>query len=416
MAFQFFRRKRRKHEEEAAESAEQESLAQEEGLPQDDVLAVDRMVREPITVEKEKINIHNDASRIAYLQRLHENILEGKRQCGSIKFEYGQVTSYLKDIQLIEQAPEEEKKELYGAANRIVELTEERLRLQKQTYKMTDAQKRAMENYEHLVEQDIKNLLEYEDFQVKIKHDLRQLGSEKNLLLADKREIVRGQKTLKSIGKALIGILAAIGAMLAALQFLFRVDITMPFLVTVVFAFAVALIILNEARKNRIDMIITEKKCNRAIYLSNKVKIKYVNNVRTIDYMCHKYQVRNATELDFVYGQYRKAKREWARQREGTIQLNENNQILMRELERLGVKDREIWFAQAKALVEPKEMVEVRHDLNLRRGKLREQLDYNTGVMEECLEEMERIRDENPEYAEEVERILGEDYETRSRL
>ena len=102
----------------------------------------------------------------------------------------------------------------------------------------------------------------------------------------------------------------AIGAMLAALLFLFRVDITMPFLVTIVFAFVVALIILNEARKNRIDMIITEKKCNRAIYLSNKVKIKYVNNVRTLDYMYHKYQVRNATELDFVYGQYRKAKRE----------------------------------------------------------------------------------------------------------
>ena len=79
----------------------------------------------------------------------------------------------------------------------------------------------------------------------------------------------------------------------------------------------------------------------------------------------------------------------------------------MRELERLGVKDREIWFGQAKALVEPKEMVEVRHDLNLRRSKLREQLDYNTGVMEECLEEMEKIRSTKPEYAVEVERILG---------
>ncbi len=398
MAFKLFRKKQRVKEEQITEPV----------VPQENILEVDRMVKEPITVEKEKVDISNDASRIAYLQRLHENILEGKRQCESIKFEYGQVTSYLKDIQLIDQAPEEEKQELYGAAYRIVELTEERLRLQKQTYKMTDAQKRAMENYEHLVEQDIRKLLEYEDYQVKIKHDLRQLESEKNLLLADKRDIIRGQKTLKSIGKALTGILVAIGAMLAALLFLFRVDITMPFLVTIVFAFVVALIILNEARKNRIDMIITEKKCNRAIYLSNKVKIKYVNNVRTLDYMYHKYQVRNATELDFVYGQYRKAKREWARQREGTIQLNENNQILMHELERLGIKDRDIWFAQARALIEPKEMVEVRHDLNLRRGKLREQLDYNTGVMEECLEEMERIRDKKPEYAEEVERILGE--------
>ena len=123
--------------------------------------------------------------------------------------------------------------------------------------------------------------------------------------------------------------------------------------------------------------------------------------------MYHKYQVRNATELEFVYGQYRKAKKEWARQRESTVLLNESNQILLRELQRLGVKDRDIWFAQARALVEPKEMVEVRHELNVRRQKLREQLDYNTGVMEDCLEEIEKIRDKKPEYAEEVERILG---------
>ena len=49
----------------------------------------------------------------------------------------------------------------------------------------------------------------------------------------------------------------------------------------------------------------------------------------------------------------------------------------------------------------------MRHDLNVRRQKLRELLDYNTGVMEECLAEMEKIRDSKPEYAIEVEKILG---------
>ena len=149
----------------------------------------------------------------------------------------------------------------------------------------------------------------------------------------------------------------------------------MPFILTVLFAFIILAVILNEARKNRIDMIITEKKCNRAILLSNRVKIKYVNNVRTLDYMYHKYQVRNVVELEFVFGEYRKAKKEWAKQRESTIRINENNRILMHELERLGIKDREIWFSQAKALVEPKEMVEARHDLNVRRQKLRDQMD-----------------------------------------
>lgn len=363
--------------------------------------------REPVKVEMEKVDLHNDKARLDYLGRLYEGIQEAKRQCEDIKFEYGQVTSYLKDIQLIDQAPEEEKEKLLTAAQLIQELTKERRKLQKKEYKFTDGQRRAMENYEDIVDKDIQNLLEYEDFQMKIKHDMRQLSGEKNLLLADKKDIIRRQRMLKTIGKCLTALLIATGAMLAALAYCFKVDIGMPFVGTVAVTFVIAVLILNESRKNRIDMVITEKKCNRAIFLSNRVKIKYVNNVRTLDYMYHKYQVRNATELDFVHSQYVRAKREWAKQRESSIRINECNQIVLAELRRLGVKDCDIWLGQAAALVEPKEMVEVRHDLNVRRQKLREQLDYNTGVMEDCLEEMEKIRSMKPEYAVEVERILG---------
>ena len=363
--------------------------------------------REPVKVEMEKVDLHNDKARLDYLGRLYEGIQEAKRQCEDIKFEYGQVTSYLKDIQLIDQAPEEEKTKLLAAAQLIQELMKERKKLQKKEYKFTDGQRRAMENYEEIVEKDIQKLLEYEDFQMKIKHDMRQLSGEKNLLLADKKDIIRRQRMLKTIGKTLVALLIATGSMLAALAYCFKVDIGLPFVGAVAVAFVIAVLILNEARKNRIDMVITEKKCNRAIFLSNRVKIKYVNNVRTLDYMYHKYQVRNATELDFVHSQYVRAKREWAKQRESSIRINECNQIVLSELRRLGVKDCDIWLGQAAALVEPKEMVEVRHDLNVRRQKLREQLDYNTGVMEECLEEMEKIRSTKPEYAVEVERILG---------
>lgn len=363
--------------------------------------------REPVKVEMEKVDLRDDRARVDYLGRLYEGIQEARRQCGDIKFEYGQVTSYLKDIQLIDQAPEEEKEKLLTAAQLILELTRERQKLQKREYKFTDGQRRALENHEDVVTKDIGKLLEYEDFQMKVKNDLRRLDSEKNLLLADKRDIIRRQRMLKTVGKCLMALLIAAGAMLAALAYCFKIDIAMPFVATVAVGFVLAVIVLGEARKNRIDMVITEKKCNRAIFLSNRVKIKYVNNVRTLDYMYHKYQVRNATELDFVYSQYMRAKREWARQRESSIRINENNQIMLSELRRLGVKDCDIWLGQVLALVEPKEMVEVRHDLNVRRQKLREQLDYNTGVMEECLEEMEKIRDMKPEYAVEVERILG---------
>lgn len=385
----------------------EEGAAIEEDVRENGSPLLEELENMPIRVEKEKIDVKDSRARIAYLERLYEAIQEAKRQCEGIKFEYGQVTSYLKDIQLIDQAPEEEKETLLTAANTIVELTRERKKLQKREYKFSDAQRRALENNENTVQGDIKKLLDYEELQMKIKHDLRQLDGEKNLLLSDKKDIIQRQTMLKTVGKCLTALMVATGAMLMVLALCFKLDIGIPFVIAVGIGFVLAAVVLNEARKNRIDMVITEKKCNRAIFLSNRVKIKYVNNVRTLDYMYHKYQVRNATELDFVYRQYLQAKREWARQRESSIRIHENNQILLAELKRFGVKDCDIWLGQVLALVDAKEMVEVRHELNVQRGKLREQLDYNTGVMEECLEEMDKIRNQKPEYAVEVEQILS---------
>ena len=284
-------RKKNKTEEAAIEPDVREETGQ----------LLDELKKVSVHGEREKINVKDPQARILYLERLYEAIQEAKRQCEGIKFEYGKVTSYLKDIQLIDQAPEEEKETLLSAAAIIAELTKERKKSQKRDYRVTDAQQRALENNETKVRGDVKKILGFEDFQM---------------------------------------------------------------------------------------------------------KIKYVNNVRTLDYMYHKYQVRNAMELEFIFNQYCQAKKEWARQRESSIRINENNQIVLAELERFGVKDCDIWLGQIQALVDPKEMVEVRHELNVQRGKLREQLDYNTGVMEECLEEIDKIRSRKPEYAAEVEQIL----------
>lgn len=367
----------------------------------------EELQEEKIVLEKENVDLTNKTLRLDYIQRLYDGIREAKRQCEEIKAEYAQVTSYLKDIQLMDQALPEERQVLEEAAKAIVELTEEREKLRHRKYKFTDAQKTAMENFEHKAATDIKKLKEYEDYQIKVKNDLRQLDSEKKLLLSDKVDIIRSQNTLRLVSKVLGIILAMFGVLLCVMLLAFQADIRVPFIATVIFAFVVALIITVESRKNRTNMVIVERKCNRAIFLGNRVKIKYFNNIRTIDYMCSKYRVRNATELEFVYDQYCKAKREWARQREDAFLLNEKNEILVAELANLGVKDKEIWFHQAKAIVEPKEMVEVRHDLNERRQKLRTQIDYNNGIMQDFLNELERIRNIKPEYEMEIERVLG---------
>lgn len=361
---------------------------------------------EKVELEKINVDLKNKILRLDYIQRLYEGIKEARRQNEDIKIEYGQVTSHLKDIQLIDQAQQEDKALLLETARSIVELTKEREERKRRKFKFTNEQKMALENFEPKVADDLAHLKEYEDYQIKIKHDLRQLDSEKKLLLTDKRDIIRRQNTLRLVSKVLGLLLMMFGVLLLAVGFLFEADIQVPFVATASFALIVLFIIVVESRKNRTDMVITERKCNRAISLLNRVRIKYVNNTKTIDYMYGKYKVRNATELEFVFDQFRKAKREWARQREDAFLLDEKNQILVRELESLGVRDRDIWFHQAIAIVEPKEMVEVRHGLNERRQKLRNQIDYNNGIMQDFVDELERIRNKNQEYALEIEEVL----------
>ncbi len=390
MGFRWFRSKNKeKGDQQLAAEAEMENGTEAEGVEKDL-----EAVPEQIKLEKEKVDLTNKPIRLDYIQRLYDGIREAKRQSEEIKAEYGQVTSYLKDIQLMDQALEEEKKVLKDTASAIVELTAEREKRKGRRYKFTDSQRAAMENFEPKVEDDISKLKEFEDYQIKIKHDMRQLDGEKRMLLRDKRDIIRKQSTLQLVSKVLGFMLALFGILLVTILVVFETDIRVPFIATAAFAFVVTLIIVIEAGKNRRDMVLTERRCNRAISFSNRVRIKYVNNTRTIDYMCTKYRVRNVTELEFVYDQYRKAKREWARQREAAFLL------------KLGVKDRDLWLGRANAIVDPREMVEVRHELNEQRQKLRAQIDYNNGIMQDFIQELERIRNKKPEYAQEIEDML----------
>lgn len=379
----------------------------EEMPPENEVETIEKELEAEAAEQKEKADLKDKKQRIEYIQRLQEGIREAGQQNERVKEEYADVTSHLKDIQLMDQALEEEKEVLTTTAAAIDQLIRERDYLKKRRYKFNDAQRLSMEKYEATAAQDVKKLKEFEDYQIKIKNDLRQLESEKQLLKAEKRDIISKQGTLRIVSKILAGILAVFGSLMLAIALAFTVDVTVPVIATAAFAFIVLFIIVWEARANRTDMAIKERQYDRAVSLLNRVKIKYVNNTRTIDYMCMKFHVRNATELEFVYDQYQKAKREWARKRESVYLLNEKKDILIAELKNIGVRDAEIWCSQVRAIIEPKEMVEVRHELNSRRQQLRKQIDYNTGIIQDFINELERIRNMREAYAQEVEDILG---------
>ena len=228
MGFRWFRSKNKeKGDQQLAAEAEMENGTEAEGVEKDL-----EAVPEQIKLEKEKVDLTNKPIRLDYIQRLYDGIREAKRQSEEIKAEYGQVTSYLKDIQLMDQALEEEKKVLKDTASAIVELTAEREKRKGRRYKFTDSQRAAMENFEPKVEDDISKLKEFEDYQIKIKHDMRQLDGEKRMLLRDKRDIIRKQSTLQLVSKVLGFMLALFGILLVTILVVFETDIRVPFIAT----------------------------------------------------------------------------------------------------------------------------------------------------------------------------------------
>ena len=95
--------------------------------------------------------------------------------------------------------------------------------------------------------------------------------------------------------------------------------------------------------------------------------------------------------------QYVKLKDENKRYESNSQLLEFYNNILINELKKYNIADSEIWIYQPSAILDNKEMVEVRHRLNVRRQKLRESIDTNKGQREEAIKSIRSLIKEYPD-------------------
>ena len=160
------------------------------------------------------------------------------------------------------------------------------------------------------------------------------------------------------------------------------------------------------------NVLITEIKLNKTIGLLNKIKIKYINVSNTLDYEYSKFGVKSAYELEKKFKLYKEMKEEQNRMLDMTSSLNSAESDLENILRKLGVYDTHVWFGRVKALINPKEMVEVRHELNTRRYKLRQQIEYNEKRIEEAKSNIKNATLSNPEHSDGAMRVI-EMYEKR---
>ena len=79
---------------------------------------------------------------------------------------------------------------------------------------------------------------------------------------------------------------------------------------------------------------------------------------------------------------------------------------LLKILKRYQLKDPDRWTHQALAIIDNKEMVEIRHGLIVRRQSLRSQLDYNQKVAETASNEIREVATLYPQYKGEISDLL----------
>jgi hypothetical protein len=151
---------------------------------------------------------------------------------------------------------------------------------------------------------------------------------------------------------------------------------------------------------------LSEMKENRAINLMNKVKIKYVNNTSTLEYLYAKYNIKSLRELEYLYDQYLIMVDEVRKYQKSSGDLRLYCDQLSKLLFSHGVKDPDIWTKQSLALVDSREMVEVKHSLNQRRQKLREQIAYNEELRLNGLRDIRNMLKANPDLREQVKKEL----------
>lgn len=358
-------------------------------------------------VDKKSLNLDSKEDRKDFINDHCERIMVASRQIDETKVEYQAVTSYLTDMQKIDMIPKDERQNIDDAARRIITLTRDRAKYQNSNNKITDKQYRNIEKYEDEMPDELKKMKENEDYQRMIKNDMRHLEGEKGVLKFQKEEIIKKQQYLKGLAVVTCVLVILLFVLFVAIEKAFQTNIQLPFILTILMGTVSAVYIYIEARKNAYNMKVVGLKQNKAIDLLNSVKIKYINNTSVLDYSYNKYMVNNYQELSYLWEQYIKAKDAAKRYEKNTELLNFYNETLIKELKKYQVEDADIWIYQAIAIIDQKEMVEVRHRLNVRRQKLRERIDYNNQVKERSLREIKDLLKKKPNIKQEVVNILG---------
>lgn len=357
---------------------------------------------ENVVYDRKNVDFENEEERRRYISGCLEQIDEANREMNLLTGEYSLITSYLADMEEIEALPREERETINSIAGRLVTLEKESQRYQGGRQHMSDTDFYRLREQEDEIQEGITKLGECEEYAEKVKSDLQRLDRERHAYEYRRQELENIMNNLRGMTVIFLTAFALCMIMLVVLQFVFEMNTRMGYLAAVA-AVAVAVTVSwvkytdGEKELHRVELAV-----NKLIQLQNKVKIRYVNNKNLTDYLYMKYGTDSVSALDKLWKRYQKEKEARRQYAEAEAKAEYCRRQLLEKISRYRVASPERWVGQAAALLDKREMVEMRHDLILRRQTLRKQMDYNNNVAETAMQEIMDIANQYPAYASEI--------------
>lgn len=335
-----------------------------------------------------------------------EQIIESARELGEEKKEYEIVTRYLKDIEFLVDLPEEQKAPIREVAENIMKLNRERDQYLNMSKKISDAQYVMLEQMEQDIPDVVRQMRENEAYQATIKHDMAYLEGEKMQWTLLRSELLHEKYVLRIASYIVFSAFFLLLILLVVLQAGFSIDITWGWITVAALAAGGGFFIFVRYQNAVTGIARAETNANHAISLLNKTKIKYVNITNAVDYVCEKYHVKNARDLEYQWEQYLEEVRRKERYMRTNDDLGYYNKKLITVLGEYRLYDAKAWVEHPLALINPGEMSEMKHNLLVRRQKLRARIQYNAKVVETERAQIDRLMALHPEYEEEIRGIV----------
>ena len=357
---------------------------------------------EKIVYSRDDVDFSDEEQRSRFVTGCLEQIAEASKEINLLTGEYSRVTSYLTDMEEIEALPAGDREELNAVAGRLLALEQEKERYRGKKNRMSDSDYNKIKKQEDEVQEGIGKLRECENYGELIKQDLQKLDRERHAYEFRRGELEVLMGNFRGMAVIFLTAFAVCLLLLVVLQFGFEMNTRVGYLLaTGAVAVAVTVLVVKYTDSDR-ELHRVEGAVNKIIQLQNKVKIRYVNNCNLKEYLRMKYDTDNAENLEKLWLQYQQEKEERKEYAEAEAKTEYYGKQLVARISNYHIADPERWKGQPGALLDKREMVEIRHALIIRRQSLRKQMDYNNEVAEVARKEIMDIVHRYTAYASEI--------------